>query len=135
MVEEAASMKWQDDNLKIVDNILDITPFKPAIIIGTLFKDQKLKPSILNDIMGVIGQKHYEDAETGDFIYGNFVSKDSEKNDVAVLEDKSGRITIRNSDKFDINHFVSGSVVALKGQAIDGGYFQVDDYCFAGMPY
>ena len=24
MVEEAASMKWQDDNLKIVDNILDI---------------------------------------------------------------------------------------------------------------
>ena len=24
MVEEAASMKWQDDNLKIVENILDI---------------------------------------------------------------------------------------------------------------
>lgn len=86
--------------------------------------------------MGVIGQKHYEDAETGDFQYGKFVSQNStEKNDVAVLEDKSGRITIRNSDKFDINHFVSGTVVALKGQAIDGGYFQVDDYCFAGMPF
>ena len=67
-------MKWQDDNLKIVENILDIQPFKPTIIIGTLFKDQKLKPSILNDIMGVIGQKHYEDAETGEFVYGKFVS-------------------------------------------------------------
>ena len=40
---------------KIVDNILDIKPFEDTVIIGTLFKDQKLKPSILNNIMGVLG--------------------------------------------------------------------------------
>jgi hypothetical protein len=57
MVKEAASMKW--GNLKIVDNILDIKPFEETVLIGTLFKEQKLKPSILNNIMGVLGQKKF----------------------------------------------------------------------------
>jgi hypothetical protein len=57
MVKEAAAMKW--GNLKIVDNILDIKPFEETVIIGTLFKEQKLKPSILNNIMGVLGQKKF----------------------------------------------------------------------------
>jgi DNA polymerase delta subunit 2 len=61
MVKDTASMKWLNSeigiskNLKIVDNILDIKPFEETIIIGTLFKEQKLKPSILKDIMGVLG--------------------------------------------------------------------------------
>lgn len=46
-----------------------------------------------------------------------------EEDDVAVLEDKSGRITIKNTEKFDINNFVSGGIMALKGKAINGGYF------------
>ena len=41
--------------LNIVDNILEIKPFKETVIIGTLFKEQKLKPSILNNIMGILG--------------------------------------------------------------------------------
>ena len=51
---------------KIVDNILDIKPFEDTVIIGTLFKEQTLKPSILNNIMGVLGQKKFEDDD------GNF---------------------------------------------------------------
>ena len=58
MVKEAAAMKW--GNLKIVDNILDIKPFEETVIIGTLFKEQALKPSILNNIMGVLGQKKFQ---------------------------------------------------------------------------
>jgi len=54
---------------------------------------------------------------------------------VAVLEDISGRITIKNSPIFDINNFVSGTIVALRGEAINGGYFKVADYCFAGIPF
>ena len=104
------------------------------MIIGTLFKEQKLKPSILNNIMGVLGQKKFEDAE-GKFLYGNFVSQNQEGEDVAVLEDISGRITIKNSANFNINHFVSGTIVALRGQAINGGYFEVQDHCFAGIPF
>lgn len=52
-----------------------------------------------------------------------------------MLEDISGRITIKNSQKFDINNFVSGTIVALRGQAINGGYFEVQDHCFAGIPF
>ena len=48
---------------------------------------------------------------------------DKDENDIAVLEDKSGRITIKKTDQFDINHFVSGGIMALKGKAINGGYF------------
>lgn len=58
-----------------------------------------------------------------------------EEDDVAVLEDKSGRITIKNTEKFNINNFVSGGIMALKGKAINGGYFQVSDFCFAGTPF
>ena len=67
MVKEAAVMKWGDP--KIVDNILDIKPFEETVIIGTLFKDQKLKPTILKNIMGVLGQKKFE-TETGEFNFG-----------------------------------------------------------------
>ena len=121
-------MKW--GNLKIVDNILDIKPFEETVIIGTLFKEQPLKPSILNNIMGVLGQKKFQTPD-GEFNYAGQVSED----DVAVLEDKSGRITIKNSEEFNINQFVSGCILALKGKAITGGYFEVSEYCFAGIPY
>ena len=121
-------MKW--GNLKIVDNILDIKPFEETVIIGTLFKEQPLKPSILNNIMGVLGQKKFQTPD-GEFNYAGQVSMD----DVAVLEDKSGRITIKNSEEFNINRFVSGCILALKGKAITGGYFEVSEYCFAGIPY
>ena len=54
---------------------------------------------------------------------------------MAVLEDKSGRITIKNSIEFNINNFVTGSILALRGKVITGGYFQVAEYCFAGIPF
>lgn len=80
--------------------------------------------------MGVLGQKKFQNTQ-GDFNFGGCVSDD----DVAVLEDKSGRITIKNSKEFNISNFVSGCILALKGQAITGGYFQVSEYCFAGIPF
>lgn len=132
LVYEAAQMKWnKHQHLKFVENILDIKSFEETVIIGTLFKEQKLKPSILNNIMGVLGQNKFLDAQ-GKFKHGMFVNKD--ESDVAVLEDKSGRITIRSNEIFDINHYVSGTIVALKGQEVTGGYFQVSDICFAGIP-
>lgn len=57
------------------------------------------------------------------------------KADVGVIEDRSGRINVTGSEVFDIHSFVSGSVLALKGKAIDGGYFIVEDYCTAGVTF
>ena len=132
-VREAAELKWGKEHkqVKFVGNILDIKPFEPTVILGTLFKEQKLKPSILNNIMGVLGQKKY--TENGEFQHGQFVNQQEE--DVAVLEDISGRITLKNSHVFPINEFVSGTILALKGQAVHGGYFEVEDYCFSGVPF
>ena len=47
------------NDLVIVDNILDITPFKDTVIIGTFFKSQTLKPSVLNTKNGLISKKPF----------------------------------------------------------------------------
>ena len=48
-------------------------------------------------------------------MYGNYISQDNNCEDIAVLEDISGRITIKNCSTFNINNFVSGSILALRG--------------------
>lgn len=52
-VKEAAEMKWEV-NAEYVDNILDLSVGKLTVIIGTVFKEQKLKPSVFSNITGVI---------------------------------------------------------------------------------
>lgn len=54
---------------------------------------------------------------------------------MAVLEDISGRITVKNSKNFRVNEYCSGTILALCGQAVAGGYFEVEDFCFAGLPF
>jgi len=46
-------MKWEV-NADYVDNILDLSVGKLTVIIGTVFKEQKLKPSVFSNITGVI---------------------------------------------------------------------------------
>lgn len=62
--------------------------------------------------MGVLSQKKYTDIN-GEFKHGSYVNNEEE--DIAVLEDISGRITLKNSKVFPINEFVSGTIIALKG--------------------
>lgn len=84
-------------------------PKETTIIIGTFFKEQGLKPTILDNIMGIISKN--------DFEYGAFVTpadstatatdekqeKGAKVADTGVLEDRSGRITIQDSEKFKID--------------------------------
>ena len=55
--------------------------------------------------------------------------------DTGVLEDRSGRVCIKDSETFKIDNFVSGTIIAFLGTAQDGGYFQVEDYQLAGLPF
>lgn len=64
-----------------------------------------MKPSILKNIVGVLGTRKFES--------GQFVSED----DYAVLEDNSGRIRIKTTQNFNPKDFVTGSIMALLGQA------------------
>lgn len=122
-VKEMAEFKWGDDDPKFVNNILDIKPSQQTVIIGTLFKEQPLKPSILKNIVGVLG--------TRKFTKGLYSSEE----DFAVLEDSSGRIRLKKSDKFDPQHYVTGSIMAFIGTADTNGFFTIKDLCYAGVPF
>lgn len=52
MVREAAELKWS--NVKLMGNILDMKAGERTIIIGTLFKEQKKKPTVFTNITGPI---------------------------------------------------------------------------------
>ncbi len=82
-----------------------------------------LKPSILKNVLGIIG--------TNKFKSGLYVSNE----DYAVLEDNSGRIRMKKSAKFNPDHFVTGSIIGFKGIVDNNGIFEVQDYCFGGIPF
>ena len=56
-MKEAAELKW-DYHAEYVDNILDLRPGVLTVMIGTIFKIQKAKPSVmaLRDMSTVLQQ-------------------------------------------------------------------------------
>lgn len=93
-----------------------------SIIIGTLFKHQVWKPSILRELR--------EEAQEDDDASNKHENYCSEK-DIAFLEDEMLRIKIVG-DKIDLSEIVTGVVCALLGKKLDNGTFKVEDYCFPG---
>jgi hypothetical protein len=73
---------------------------KDTVIIGTLFKEMEMKPCILNNIIGVLGNKKFVD----------YVSD----GDYSILEDKSGRIRIKEGKIYQSEKFITGTIVALR---------------------
>jgi DNA polymerase delta subunit 2 len=123
-VKEVAEIKWEKDhNLNYVNNILDTKPNLNTVIIGTLFKEQALKPSILKNLLGTLGTRKFKN--------GQYISEE----DYAVLEDMSGRVRIKKNEVFNPLHFVTGSIIALKGIVDVKGFFEVKDFCYAGIPF
>ena len=53
-MKEAAELKWDTNRAEFVDNILDLRPGALTVIIGTVYKEQKLKPNVFTNISGVI---------------------------------------------------------------------------------
>ncbi|RVE54187.1 hypothetical protein evm_001014 [Chilo suppressalis] len=94
--------------------------YTTCIIIGTLFKLQQLKPSILkqlSDQLEIIPQP----ART------HFVHE----SDSLVLEDELQRIKLVG-DCIDVHQVVTGVVCAVLGSEDDDGVFTVKDVCWAG---
>lgn len=122
-VREIAEIRWEKDNaLVYVNNILDTKPEQMTVVIGTMFKEMSLKPSILRTVLGTLGTRKFKK--------GQYVSDD----DYAVLEDNSGRIRIKKGEVFKPDQFVTGSILALKGVVDKNGFFEVKDFCYAGIP-
>lgn len=49
------------------------------------------------------------------------------------IEDDSGRISLQFNDLIPSRLFVTGVSVALLGKETASGFFEVQDYCFAGI--
>jgi DNA polymerase delta subunit 2 len=91
------------------------------IAIGTLYKDMKLKPTVLKE--------YTEDATMAQQLSADTFCDDT---DGLVLEDDSARIKLTGD--LDTDSLVSGIILAVKGILDEkAGIFSVTGHCFAGM--
>eukprot|EP00892_Ulva_mutabilis_P008641 jgi/Ulvmu1/6149/UM028_0005.1 len=92
------------------------------IAIGTLYKDMKLKPTVLKEYTEEVTMAQQLAADT-------FCDDD----DALVLEDETARIKL--SGAIDVSCMVTGIVLAAKGVLDERtGIFDVSDICYAGLP-
>ncbi|KAJ4705567.1 DNA polymerase delta small subunit [Melia azedarach] len=104
-----------------VCTILGLEQGKECIIVGTVYKHMKLKPSILDE---------YSKERTATPLVKphNFVHLD----DHLVLEDDSGRVKLGGTELLP-SAYVTGIVVALHGKETGAGDFLVQDVLEAGL--
>ncbi|KAM7263626.1 hypothetical protein ACFE04_001309 [Oxalis oulophora] len=105
-----------------VCTILGLEEGKECIIVGTLYKHMKLKPSVLDEYSK-------ERSVTPLVKPHNFCHLD----DYLVLEDESGRVKLRGTMLLP-SIYVTGVVVALHGKDSGAGEFSVLDVLEAGLP-
>ncbi|CAK9148463.1 unnamed protein product [Ilex paraguariensis] len=106
-----------------VCTVLELEEGKECIIVGTLYKHMKLKPSILDEYSK-------ERSATPLVKPHNFMHPD----DDLVLEDESGRVKLAGTVLIP-SIYVTGIVVAVQGKETVGGDFLVEDVLEAGLPH
>ncbi|KDR14460.1 DNA polymerase delta subunit 2 [Zootermopsis nevadensis] len=93
---------------------------RKCVVLGTLFKHQEMKPSILKEI----SEEHQlipQPPRTHFF----------DDSDQLILEDELQRIRLVGN--LDVHLVVTGVVCAVLGNEDGDGKFLVDDYCWAGV--
>ncbi|KAL6425543.1 hypothetical protein ACFW04_009592 [Cataglyphis niger] len=94
-------------------------PEKSYILIGILYKDQKLKPSLLRELSKELQLEAQPNK--------NYASDD----DKLFLEDETLRIRLVGNH-VNIQEVVTGLVCAILGHELENGTFWVEDWCFPG---
>lgn len=114
-----AKLKWTDYSHVQVSQLALENPGKSYILVGVLYKDQRLKPSLLHDL----SKELQLEAQPSN----NFASVD----DKLFLEDETLRIRLVGNH-MDIQEVVTGLVCAVLGHELENGTFWVEDWCFPG---
>ncbi|EPS71644.1 hypothetical protein M569_03114, partial [Genlisea aurea] len=106
-----------------VCTVLGLEEEKKCIIVGTIFKHMKLKPTILDE---------YSKDRSGSPLVQthNFIHSD----DFLALEDDSGRVKLHGT-LLSPSEYATGIVVALHGKETGTGDFLVEDILEAGFPH
>jgi DNA polymerase delta subunit 2 len=98
--------------------VLDLKEGEECVIMGTLYKDMRLKPSILDEYGKDLTLGATVDAK-------KFVADD----DALVLEDEGARVKLVGAAA-DPKQFVTGVVMACRGKVVQDGEFEVSETCF-----
>ena len=116
-LKEAVAAKWPGAAPHV--KVLDLKEGEECVIMGTLYKDMKLKPSILDDYVKDAGL-----GGTSEVKSTKFVSDD----DSLVLEDEGARVKLVGPAA-NVDEFVTGVVLAAKGRVVANGEFEADEIC------
>lgn len=121
VLEERAKQKWGSSvSGKRLHELNELTG--RCFVVGTLFKKQELKPSILKEV----SEEHHLMPQP---VLEKYVSASDE----IILEDEIQRIQLVG-DKIDIPNLVTGVLCAALGEEGSGGKFVVEELCFVGLP-
>nr|CAB3265001.1 DNA polymerase delta subunit 2-like [Phallusia mammillata] len=118
-IEAAARKKWGDDVL--LKNLADIKSGEKCCIVGTLFKQMELQPSILKEI----SDEHHLQVQPPR-------SRFTSETDKLVLEGALQRISLTGN--IDPQKCFTGSIVALLGEENVAGQFHIEDMAYSGLP-
>uniref|UniRef100_A0A182RSJ8 DNA polymerase delta subunit 2 n=1 Tax=Anopheles funestus TaxID=62324 RepID=A0A182RSJ8_ANOFN len=117
LLEDSVQKKWGTEMpIKRLADLREDCPQK-CVIIGTLFKHQELKPSILREI-----------SEENQLAPQPPRSHYTNDNDILILEDALQRIKLVG--KMDVHSVVTGVVCAVLGYEESDGRFFVEDHIF-----
>ncbi|XP_044744884.1 DNA polymerase delta subunit 2 [Coccinella septempunctata] len=117
VLTEKAKARWGEDYPIVKLHKLSETDCDKCIVIGTLFKDQKLKPSIVKQL-----------SEANQLVPQPILTNFTDDSDVLLIEDELQRYQIIGNLKK--NNVVTGITCALLGKDIGKGKFDAEDYIF-----
>lgn len=124
---------------RVCEKVLDISPDRYCVIAGTVYKEMKLKPCILDEYNktatgSVTGAAAASAAATT--ANGGAAEKHMSADDALILEDEFGRVSLTGDAAkgvLDVKGLASGIVVAVLGREVAGGKFEVEAVFLPGL--
>ena len=118
----------QSKGCSVAEKIIGLKVGERVGVVGTLYKDQKLKPNVLDEFSNDVGAVPQAKRE-------NYAADD----DSLLLEDESGRCNLQGVDESEwkqtVGELVSGIVVGCIGKLLETGTFEVEQMIFPGETY